>query len=539
MALGTLAARLTGFARLFALAYALGFDHLADAYNLANTTPNIVYDLVLGGVLSATVVPVFVDRLTTRSRREAWDDVSAVLTLSVVVLVVATAVFALLAPQIIALYTLGNHEATVGTQRAVATFLLRLFAAQVACYGAISLATAVLNACRRFAAPMVTPVVNNLVVIAVLLVAAPTVRRLTLAGHGQVLGPASHDTGLLVWLGLGTTAGVALQFLALAPSLRAARPPLRIRFDPRNPAVRSIVRLSGYTLGFVVANQVALFVVLALADTLRQGSVSAYTYAYTFFQVPYGIAAVSVMSAVQPELAERFATGDLAAFRRRLGTGLRATLVVVVPAAVGYLVLARPLVELVLGHGAARATSPGLTAGALSTLAVGLPGFSAYLYLTRAYQAMQDTRTVFYLYLVENGLNVVLAFALYRRFGVAGLGSSLSIAYTAAAVLAAAGLRRRLGGLEGRLLARSLWRTTWASAVMALAVVLVLAGVGGGHGLGLLARVVAAVATGVTVFLLAIAFGTARHEPVLRRGRHARQRPLKRFLGRPHRRDRH
>ena len=150
MAIGTGLSRLTGVGRVFVLAYVLGFHRLADAYNLANTTPNMLFDIVLGGVLSATFIPVFVDRLTNRPEREAWRAVSAVLTLAVVVLGVATVACWVAAPWIIDALTALDHShgvsaAAIGHERAVATSLLRWFVPQVFFYGAISLATALLN----------------------------------------------------------------------------------------------------------------------------------------------------------------------------------------------------------------------------------------------------------------------------------------------------------------------------------------------------------------------------------------------------------
>ncbi len=116
--------------------------------------------------------------------------------------------------------------------------------------------------------------------------------------------------------------------------------------------MRTITRLAGWTFGWVVANQVAFFVVLALADGAAPGAVSAYTYAYTFFLLPYGVVAVSVMSAVTPSLSARWALRDVPGFRHRMAFGLRGILAVIIPSAVGMLILARPLIDLVLLHGA-------------------------------------------------------------------------------------------------------------------------------------------------------------------------------------------
>ena len=509
MAVGTLLSRATGFARVFALAYALGINPFADAYNLANNTPNIIFDLVLGGVLSATLIPVFVDRLSTRSDDEAWHAISSVVTLAAVMLVVVTAIFAALAPAIISLYTLANHSAAAPDQRAVATTLLRFFAPQVAFYGAIALVTALLNARRRFVAPMFVPILNNLVVIGVLIGAATVVQHPTLNG-------VRHNYGLLLLLGVGTTDGVVVQAVALLPSLWRARTHLRWRWDPRNETVRTILRLSAWTFGFVLTTQVSYFIVLAIADSLGGGAVTAYNYAYVFFQLPFGIVTVSIMTAVQPALAERWTVGDLTAFRRRLTTGLQAILAILIPAAVGYLVLARPVVALVLGHGAAGPEGVQSTASTLALFALGLPGFSTYIYCMRAYQATQDTRTPFFLYLIVAGLDVVLAFSLYHPLGVKGLALAYSIAYTVAACVALWDLRHKGIGIDFGMVARPVLRVCAISLVMALVVALVSAAIGYGSGLGLLFRVLASVAAGLAVFVLGS--GLAAHLS-MRRGR--------------------
>ena len=491
MAAGTFLSRITGFGRLVALAYALGFTRLTDTYNLANVTPNIVYELVLGGVLSATLVPVFVGRLATDDDEEAWRAISAVATAAAAVLALVTVLFVAAAPLLIRLYTLGQEGAEAAEQRAVATTLLRLFAPQVAFYGMVTVTTALLQARRRFAAPMFSPVLNNLVVIAVLLALPHIADGLSLAG-------VRRDTGALVFLGLGTTAGVAAMAAVQLTGLRKAKVALRLLWEPRHPAVRTVLRLSGWTFAFTAANQVSLWVVLTLANSGDAGDVATYQAGQVFFQLPYGIFAVSVMSALLPDLSERWALGDQEGYRGRLGLGLRTIPAVVVPAAVGYLCLARPIVTVVLEHGALEAGSARATADVLALFALGLPGFSLYLLLMRAYQAMQDTRSVFFLYSVENGINVALALALYPSLGVRGLALAYALAYTAGTAVALVHLRRRAGGVDGGTVARSWLRVLTASAVMG-AVVAGLASLLDAP----LAEVVVGVLGGVTVYAVA------------------------------------
>ena len=270
--------------------------------------------------------------------------------------------------------------------------------------------------------------------------------------------------------------------------------------------MRTITRLAGWTFGWVVANQVALFVMLALADgTTTPGGVSAWTYAYMFFQLPYGIVAVSVMTAVTPSLSARWAHHDVVAFRRRMTYGLRATLAIIIPSAVGMLILARPLIDLVLDHGAETSGQAATTAATLALFALGLPGFCTYLFMVRVLQSMQDTRTAFRLYLVENGINIVVGLALVGPLGVRGLALSLSIAYSVTAVLALGVIRGRVGGLGGPDLVDPVKRVLAATGVMAVTTVLALSVSGATSGVALLGRVVLAVVVGAVTYVAAAA----------------------------------
>jgi putative peptidoglycan lipid II flippase len=389
----------------------------------------------------------------------------------------------------------------------------------VACYGLIAVFTALLNARGKFAAPMFVPIANNLVVIGVLLwfhalVPHPSLATVDANHHGLVL------------LGIGTTLGVVVQALMLLPSLLRADLHLRFLWQPANQAMRTITRLAGWTFGWVVANQVALVVVLALADGAKiPGAVSSYTYAYTFFLLPYGVVAVSVMTAVTPSLSARWATDDLPGFRHRMAFGLRGILAIIIPSAIGMLILAHPLIDLVLAHGAETSADADSTGAALAMFALGLPGFCTFLYMVRVFQSMQDTRTAFRLYLVENGLNVVVALALVGHLGVRGLALSLSIAYSAAALLALAVVRIRVGGLGGPDLTTPLKRVLAASGVMAVATVLAVSVSGATSGFALLARVVLAVVVGGVAYVATAGLLGARASRHIREERARRTRP--------------
>ncbi len=493
VAVGTGLSRLTGLLRTVALAYAVGTTFLGDGYNLANTTPNMVYDLLLGGILSATLIPVFVDNV--RQRDDEASD--AVLTVTTVALIVVTLVAMAASPLIVAVYTAGLPPDQARQEASVAVPLMLMFLPQVLFYGLTALGTALLNARRRFAVPAIAPVLNNLVVIAMLAAFA------RVAGSHPTIEQVNHDTGLLLLLGLGTTAGIVAMTVVLWPAITRSGPRPHWRFDHRNPAVRTVARLSGWTFGAVAANQAALFVTLRLLNG-PNGEVSAYTYAFIFFQLPYGLLAVSIMTTFMPELASLFGRGDERGYRQRFGQGLRLIALVTVPAALGYIFLAKPIISVLLGYGAFTQASAQQTTDALVWLAVGLPGFATFLYAMRGFYARKDTKTPFLLYLVENGINIVLAVSLVGRFGLKGVIASYSIAYAVSAVAALVVLRRRTGGLDGRASANSLWRIAVAAVIMALVVWPISRAVGGVSGIGGIVRVGVGTAVGVAAYVGAL-----------------------------------
>jgi putative peptidoglycan lipid II flippase len=466
VAIGTFLSRLTGAGRVLAIAYVLGINHSGDAYNLANTMPNLLYDLVLGGVLSATLIPVFVARLAEEDQDDAWRAISAVITLAGLVLAIASVAVWLAAPAIIHLFAMRIRDpATRAAEAPLAATWLRMFAPQVFLLGIITLTQAVLNARRHFSWPAFSPIFNNLWTTAVIVATGVVAHDVTLTG-------LRHNTTAVWLLGAGTTAGYAVQAALQFPPLRwrSVRARLRVVWDPGHPAVRQLARLSGWVVGVVVANQLAFLVAQYLAVPVN-GGITAYQLANLFFQLPNAVIATSVLAVITPDLAEQWTRGDLASFRATLVRSFRVVTVALVPAAVVYLSLARPLMAVLLRHGVSTVQGSNLTAGALIGFAVGMPGYFAFMLITRAYLAMQDTRTVFILYAIENALNIVLALALFPSMHITGLTLAFSLSYGVGAAIGLSDLRRRTAGLELRELGLTVGRTLLACAVMAVAVI--------------------------------------------------------------------
>ena len=502
VAVGTALSRISGLVRTAVIVYALGTTALAEAFNLANNTPNMLYDLVLGGILAATLVPVVVEHMD----RDDPEGIDALATVITVVLAAMTLLAMVAAPWIIRAYSITTDPADAERQAEVAVPLLVMFLPQMFFYGLTTLGTALLNARRSFAVPAFAPVLNNVVVICLFL-ALPRFA----GGDQPTFDQVRDDTGLLLLLGLGTTAGIVAMTLVLWPAMRHAGIKLHWRFELRNPAVRQVVRLSAWTLGYVLANQVAFFTVIVLANGVD--GVTAYTVAYMFFQLPYGLWAVSVMVAFTPEMAGAAVRGEMAALRARFTYGLRLVLVLLLPAAAGLTLLAGPVVTVALERGALDAESGDTIAGTLAAFSAGLPFFAAYLYAMRGFYALRDTRTPFWINLGENALNVVLAIAFVGPFGVQGLAASFSLAYAVFAVVALVALQRRIGPWFDRRTAVGIARLVAATAALVAVVVAVRAVLGD----GVAAAVVAGTLGTVTYGLILWALGAEELQAVTNR----------------------
>jgi putative peptidoglycan lipid II flippase len=502
MSVGTLLSRATGIVRVTVTLTAIGTTNvIADSYFKANTTPNIVYELILGGILTSVFVPLLVDWRQRHGDEEAREAGSRFLTLVLVVLAVATVVAMVAAPWIMRLYLVGVSDPVAHQAELEAgTFFLRWFLPQIVFYGIGAVAAGILTANRRFAAPMYAPVLNNAVVIATMLA-------FLWMRHGD------HDLATItsterLLLAAGTTFGVVAMTLALWPPLRAIGFRWRLRFDWRHATVRRLLSLARWVALYVIANQVAYFFIILFNGRVGLGAYAVYSQAFIFFSLPHAIVAVSIFTALLPGMSARWSDGAIDEVRGLFSRGVRDTEIVMLPAAAGMLVLAGPIVALFASYGVMNPGDTALLGRTLAAFAVGLPFFSAFQLLTRTFYATQDARTPALVNVAVAVVNLAvdawLAFGL--DLGLRGLALGFGASYVAGTVILSIALRGRLAGLDGRRVVDTLVRTLAASALTALAAwgtaEVIAATLNLDRPLGRFVQVVLAIGAGVLAFAL-------------------------------------
>jgi len=268
----------------------------------------------------------------------------------------------------------------------------------------------------------------------------------------------------------------------------------------RHPAVRSLRSLSVWALGYVVANQVAIVVIRNL---LRGGSGNedAYTKAFTWFMLPHGLLAVSIATTFLPELSSAISRGERQKVIDRSSLGIRLIALVTLPAGFGLFVLRRAIVGAAFEHGKFTSANALNTSRALAGFALGLVGFSIYLFVLRVFYAHQDARTPFIINVGENLLNIVLAFVFVDKWGLLGLGLAFGLAYIFAALWALQVLHYKLPAFPMGDLFSSLWRMLLAAVVMAEIVWIVARLVGGNSGVDAFVRVIVSTIIGTLVYV--------------------------------------
>jgi putative peptidoglycan lipid II flippase len=462
MAVASLVSRITGFVRQLALVSVLGLGVVNDSYTVANTLPNIVYELLLGGVLTSIMVPLLV-----RAQTEDADGGEAytrrLLTVACAALAVATLAAMAAAPLLTRLY-LGDDAGPADP--ALATAFAWLLLPQIFFYGLGALLGALLNTRGAFGPFAWAPVLNNVVVLAVLAVFVALPGRIT-------LDPVRMGEPKLLLLGLGTTLGIVAQAVVLLPAVRRSG----FRYRPLWGWDRRLAETGGLALwvvGYVLIGQVGYVVTTRVAAAAAPGSVAIYANAWLLLQVPYGVLGVSLLTALMPRMSRSAAEGRTADVVADLGLGVRLSALVLLPVSV-LLTLFGPALGVALFSlgAAADGDGPARLGAALAASAFGLLPFAVTMLQLRVFYALTDSRTPTLLQLAIVGVKIPLLLAagavLPPERVVLGLAAANGLSFVFGAVLGQVVLHRRLGRLGTTAVLGALLRVLVASAVAGLA----------------------------------------------------------------------
>ena len=450
LASGTIVSRVLGFVRAAVLTLAIGQLAAGDAFGIANQLPNNIYALVAGGVLSAVLVPQIV-------RAAMHDDggerfINRVVTLGIVIFAVVTVIATLAAPALVALYA---QTSTTGRGLTPQAFSLAVAFAywclpQIFFYALYSLLSEVLNARNIFGPFTWAPALNNVVAIAGL------VAFILLFGDNSVNNTVGiWGTDRIVLLGAVTTLGVAAQALVLFLFWKRVGLRFRPDFHWRGVGLAATGRAAGWLFGMILVTQVA-GVVQTNVSSIASGhgaSVLALQNSWLIFMLPHSVIAVSIATAYFTRMSGHASSGNLAGVRADLSASLRGIGLLIVFAAVALSVVAYPF---------ARVFASGFVnvQGMANVILAFMPGlilFSMLFVIQRAFYALGDTRTPFFMQCVQSGLFIIgalLCTLLPTDLIAVGIAAVTSIAGSAQTVVAILLIRRRIGGMDGWLVLR-------------------------------------------------------------------------------------
>lgn len=455
VALASLVSRVTGFLRQIALLAVLTIGAVTDSYTVANTLPVIVYQLLIGGVLSSVLVPVLV---RAQVEDEDGGDTYArrLITLAGAILLVATVLAVLAAPLLTSIYTGAAGE---GSTPELTTALLYLLLPQIFFFGIGAVFGAILNSRGIFGPFAWAPVLNNVVVLIVLGVFA------LMPGEISVDPVRMGEPKLLV-LGIGVTLGIVVQALVLIPALRR----MGLRYRPVwgiDARLKETGGLAVWVLGYVLIGQLGYLVMTRVTTSAAGGSLTAYSNAWLLLQVPYGILGVSLLTVLMPRMSRAAAedrTDDVIA---DLSLGARLSAVFLLPISALITVFGTPIALALFGLRPDNVDGAELIGSTLAVSAFGLLPYAITMLQLRVFYAMADSRTPALLQAATIGFQIplfLLCGALLPPGQVVlALAAGNGLSYVFAAVLGQVVLRRRLGRLPTAEVVGTMASTTVAS----------------------------------------------------------------------------
>ena len=482
----TFLSRTVGLARDILIANFFGSGMAADAFIVAFRIPNLLRRLFAEGSFSVAFIPVFTEYLQTRSKEEAFLLARVVSTFLVLILTGITILGIVFSPLIVRIIAPGFES--MGEKYALTVLLTRIMFPYIFFVSVVALFMGILNSLKHFGAPAAAPVFLNLSMIAGLLFLAPYMRTPT------------------VGLAIGVVVGGVIQVALQVPFLMEKGLSFVPKWNPNHPALKRIGVLMLPTVFGSAIYQVNQLVGTLLASLLREGSVSYLYYADRLVQFPLGVFAIAISTAVLPSLSREAAQRDLDGLRGTLSHALRLTMFITIPAMIGLIALREPIIRLLFQRGAFDAFTTIMTAQALLFYSLGLWAFAALRVFVSAFYSLQDTKTPVKVAVVAMLANIGLCLALMGPLKHAGLALALSLASTLQLCILILLLRKRLGGIEGRVVFGSMARSFLCSLVMGVCIYFIASRVFVDHSsqgvFGLATGLLVAIAAGVIVYAI-------------------------------------
>ena len=514
MAIATLISRITGFGWKVMLAWAAGIGVVNDSFTVANTLPNIVFELLFGGVLASVVIPLLVRAQDDRDGGLAYTQ--RLITMAMTLLAVGTAVAVALAPLFTRLYMDGS---TGRANPELATAFAYLLLPEILFYGLFAILSAVLQAKHVFGPPAWAPVMNNLIVMATIGVYA------VLPGEIS-LNPVRMGDAKLLTLGIGVTLGIAVQALVLVPALR--RIGFRFRWNwGLDERFREFGGLALWIVGYVAISQVGMVFTTRVLTAEAPGGAAIYANAWLLFQLPYGVIGVSLLTAIMPRLSRAAADGDTGKLIGDLSLASRLSTVLLVPLSAILTVAGSAIGVALFGYGNADVDNARRLGDALAFSAFGILPYALVMLQLRVFYAMKDARTPTLIMVVMTVVKIPLLYmcAGYLRPDDVVIGVLLvnSLTFVVGAVLGQMWLWVRLGRLQSMRVVRVIVQSVVAGvggALAAFGVGLLIDLVLGSAGPTLVAWVevvVLSLVTGVVAFALLTVFKVPELEPARQR----------------------
>lgn len=474
--------RILGYLRDIIIYSYFGQNRITDAYNAAFSIPDFLYMLLVGGALSSAFIPIFSGYIARKEEEEAWEVASIIFNLVMLLLLIGVSIGYVLAPQLVSLIVPGFEPQYME----MTVLMTRIMFLQVIFMSMAGIAQGILHSFKHFRMPALGSLLYN---VGIILVGSLLVRRLGIIGFS-----------------IGVVIGSFINLVVQVPMLRKKGVRYRNSLKFNHPGVKRIISLLVPILIGQSVIYLNLFVTQNLASGLDGGMIAALKLAERLMKLPIAVVGISMAVALFPNLTEYVATGNMKRYHSSLSTTMNNVIFLAVPSAVGLAIMGKSLIRMMYQQGAFDVAATEATTIALVFYSVGILGYSAIHVLSRAYYALEDTKTPVIISSLSMLVNLGFSLILIRPMGHGGLALAYSITGTIHMSVMLLFLRRKTGPLGGRIMLGTLSKTAIASAGMALSLWISNSSVERwldmGSKTGQIVSAVTGVVVGFTVFML-------------------------------------